>query len=144
MFADPKLVIDLSEATLDSAILVAQIERTDCGGLVVFEGRVRTPSDGKEVAYLEYEAFLELARKQFAAIASEATDRFGLRGVVAVHRTGIVDVGGVGVIVATTAPHRAEAFDGAREVIDRIKHEAAIWKREVYVDGSSAWARCPH
>ena len=93
--------------------------------MVVFEGVTRT------VAALDYEAYEEMAGPKLAAIAGEEAARHGLCAVAVEHRTGTVPLGEPSVIVAASAPHRGEAFAGARAVIDRVKAEAPIWKVEV-------------
>jgi molybdopterin synthase catalytic subunit len=134
---DPIIVSGLSPEPLDVARLVDEIRRRDCGGLVVFEGTARTPSEDKEVLRLEYEAYEVKVEHQLLAFAEEAADRFGLGGVVAVHRIGDVGLGMPAVVAAASAPHRAEAFEGARWLIDTIKADAYIWKKEVFAEGGS-------
>jgi molybdopterin synthase catalytic subunit len=85
---------------------------------------------------------VERAARQIRAFAEEAVTRYGLGGVVAVHRTGVVPIGEPSVVVAAAAPHRPEAFEAARALIDRVKDEAAIWKKEVFADGE-AWVGLP-
>ena len=80
---------------------------------------------------LDYEAYVEMAEPKLAAIAAEEAERHGLCAVAVEHRTGTVPLGEPSVIVAASAPHRGEAFAGARAVIDRVKAEAPIWKVEV-------------
>jgi MoaE-MoaD fusion protein len=94
------------------------------GATVVFLGTTR------EVPSLEYEAYVEMARERLAAIVAEAIERHGLCAAAAEHRVGRVPRSEASVIVAASAPHRAEAFAGAREIIDEIKRRAPIWKRE--------------
>jgi len=103
------------------------------GATVIFEGTTRA------VRRLEYEAYAEMAERRIAAILEECRARHGLEAVAAEHRVGAVPLGEASVIVAVSAAHRAEAFEGAREVIDRIKSEAPIWKREVESDGRARW-----
>ena len=131
----PIVVTMLSAQPLDIVGLIRQIWRDDCGAIVTFEGTTRSPSDGKIVRLLEYEAYEERAASQLKALANEAVDTFGLGGVVAAHRTGVVPVGEVSVLVSCIAAHRDQAFEGARWLIDRIKDDAAIWKKEVFEDG---------
>jgi len=131
----PIIVTMLSAQPLDIVGLIRQIWREDCGAIVTFEGTTRSPSDGKIVRLLEYEAYEERAAAQLKELANEAADTFGLGGVVAAHRTGVVPVGEVGVVVSCVAAHRDQAFDGARWLIDRVKDDAAIWKKEVFEDG---------
>ena len=135
---DPTIVTGLSDGPLDVVGLIKKIWRADCGAVVTFEGTTRSPNEGREVRLLEYEAYDERAEKQLRAFAEETVAEFGLGGVVAVHRTGVVPIGEPSVVVACAAAHRAEAFEGARKVIDRIKADAAIWKKEVFDDGD-AW-----
>jgi molybdopterin converting factor subunit 1 len=94
------------------------------GAVVTFHGVTR------EVELLEYEAYAEMAERQIAEIVSEALERHGLCAAAAEHRTGTVPRSEPSVVVAVSAPHRGEAFAGAREIIDRIKAQAPIWKKE--------------
>lgn len=132
------IVTGLQSEPIDVVALITRIRRPDCGGLVVFEGSTRSPSEGRHVERLEYEAWEERARRQLEALATEAMARWSLGGVVAIHRTGVVPIGEPSVLVAAAAPHRAEAFEAARWLIDTIKAECAIWKKEVFADGT-AW-----
>jgi molybdopterin converting factor subunit 1 len=103
------------------------------GAIVCFQGVTRS------VAMLDYEAYREMAEARIEAIAGECIDRHSLLGVAAEHRVGQVPLGEPAVVVAVSAAHRAEAFAGAREVIDRIKAEAPIWKREIPSGEEGEW-----
>ncbi len=94
------------------------------GAVVLFEGVTR------EVDFLEYEAYAEMAEPKLAAIAGEEAERHGLCAVAVEHRIGRVGLGEASVIVAASAPHRGEAFAGARAIIDRLKVEVPMWKQE--------------
>jgi molybdopterin synthase catalytic subunit len=103
------------------------------GAIVVFEGVTR------EVSHLDYEAYVEMAQEQIAAIVAAATERHALCAAAVEHRIGTVPLGQPSVIVAVSARHRAEAFAGAREIIDEVKAQAPIWKREegvLWVEGT--------
>jgi molybdopterin synthase catalytic subunit len=113
--------------------LAAAVGRPGAGAVVVFQGVTR------EVSRLDYEAYAEMAEERMAEILRDCVERHGLEAAAAEHRTGGVALGEASVIVAVSAAHRAEAFAGAREAIDRIKAEAPIWKREVERDGASRW-----
>jgi molybdopterin synthase catalytic subunit len=139
---EPIVVTGLGVEPLDVRALTDRIRRPDCGAVVVFEGTTRSPSEGRDVLRLEYEAYEERAARQIREFAEEAVARYGLGGVVAVHRTGVVPIGEPSVIVAAAAPHRPEAFEAARALIDRVKDEAAIWKKEIFADGE-AWVGLP-
>ena len=132
----------LSAEPIDADAIVERICSPDAGAVVVFEGRTRSPSGGREVVRLAYEAFEDRALNQLKRFANEIAARKGIRGVAAVHRTGDVPVGEPSVVVVVAAEHRAEAFEGARDLIDRVKAEAAIWKKEIFADGE-AWVGLP-
>jgi molybdopterin synthase catalytic subunit len=114
---------------LDLAALSAAVRDPRAGAVVCFEGVTR------EVPRLEYEAYAEMAEPRMREIAAEEAERHGLCAVAVEHRTGTVALGEPSVIVAASAPHRGEAFAGARAVIDRLKAEAPIWKVEVTPEG---------
>jgi molybdopterin synthase catalytic subunit len=101
------------------------VSRSSAGAVVSFQGTTR------DVDQLEYEAYVEMAEERMRAIVSEAVESHGLEAAAAEHRIGTVPRGLSSVIVAVAAAHRDEAFVGAREIIDRIKAEAPIWKKEI-------------
>lgn len=135
---NPIVVTAVTADAIDVAATVARIRRPECGGLVAFEGSTRSPSGGRHVRRLEYEAWTERAEEQLRRIAEEAAATYALGGVVAVHRTGVVPIGEPSVLVAASSAHRAQAFEAARWLIDTIKEQAAIWKKEIFDDGE-AW-----
>jgi MoaE-MoaD fusion protein len=104
--------------------LLERVRDPRAGAIVTFHGITR------DVPALEYEAYAEMAQERIAAILAAAIERHGLCAAAAEHRFGTVPLSEPSVIVAASAPHRAEAFAGAREVIDAIKAQAPIWKRE--------------
>jgi MoaE-MoaD fusion protein len=110
---------------LDLAALSAAVRDPRAGAVVCFEGVTRA------VEALDYEAYAEMAVERLRAIGEQEAARHGLCAVALVHRTGRVALGEPSVIVAASAPHRAEAFAGARALIDRVKAEAPIWKVEL-------------
>lgn len=112
--------------------VAARVADPRAGAVVTFSGTTR------DVAFLDYEAYAEMAAEKIDAIVAEAIERHGLCRAAADHRVGRVALGEASVVVAASAPHRPEAFAGAREIIDRIKAEAPIWKREegAWVEGT--------
>ena len=112
--------------------LIERVRDPRAGAVVTFQGVTR------EVERLEYEAYVEMAEPRMEAILRDAIDRHGLCAAAAEHRVGTVPLSEPSVLVAVSAAHRGEAFSGAREVIDRIKAEAPIWKKEV-ADGGEHW-----
>ena len=131
----PVIIVALTKEPFDVVGMIRRIMRDDCGAIVTFEGTTRSPSDGRVVRLLEYEAYEERARNQLRELADEAVRKFGLGGVAVAHQTGVVPVGQVSVVVSAVAAHRDQAFEGARWLIDRIKADAAIWKKEVFDEG---------
>jgi molybdopterin synthase catalytic subunit len=117
--------VAVSAEPLDLATVAAAVRDPRAGAVVCFEGVTR------EVEALDYEAYAEMAHERLRAIGEDEAARHGLCAVALVHRTGRVELGEPSVIVAASAPHRAEAFAGARALIDRVKAEAPIWKREL-------------
>jgi MoaE-MoaD fusion protein len=112
--------------------LAARVRDPRAGAVVSFQGVTR------EVERLEYEAYVEMAERKIAAIVEQAVGRHGLCAAAAEHRVGDVPLSEPSVAVAVSAPHRGEAFEGAREIIDRVKAEAPIWKKEVE-GGEERW-----
>jgi MoaE-MoaD fusion protein len=115
----------VTEEPLSLDALVARVRDARAGAVVTFQGVTR------EVERLDYEAYVEMAEGRIAEIVAAAIERHGLCAAAAEHRVGPVPLSEPSVAVAVSAPHRGEAFAGARELIDRIKAEAPIWKREV-------------
>jgi MoaE-MoaD fusion protein len=124
--AAPWVRVSGSPLSLDE--LVARVRHSSAGAVVTFSGVTR------EVERLEYDAYVQMAEERMAEIATEAVERHGLCAAAVEHRVGEVPLTMPSVIVAVSAPHRAEAFTGAREIIDRVKAEAPIWKKEMEGD----------
>jgi MoaE-MoaD fusion protein len=124
--AAPWARVSTEPISLDS--LVERVRDSRAGAVVTFSGVTR------EVERLKYEAYAEMAQERMAAIAAEAVERHGLCAAAVEHRVGDVPLSEPSVIVAVSAPHRGEAFAGAREIIDAVKAAAPIWKKEI--DGS--------
>ena len=137
----------LSAECIDMPALLSRAHHPGAGAVVLFSGEVRDNNRGEAVAFLEYEAHAPLAEKLIAEILAEAKARWSLHIAVAQHRTGKVVVGDTAVVVITASAHRSEAYAANRYIIDRIKHEAPIWKCEHYADGSHEWGNncnCNH
>lgn len=111
------------------------------GAVATFEGltRAETHSEHGRLIRLEYEAYGGMALKQLRRLADEASDKWGVVRVAIVHRTGLVELGEASVMIATACPHRAEAFEACRWLIDSLKKNVTIWKREIWESGASSW-----
>jgi molybdopterin synthase catalytic subunit/molybdopterin converting factor small subunit len=125
----------ITEQPLDVARVVAEVERDEAGAVASFVGTVRDASRGRDVTYLEYEAFEEMAEPMLRRLGDELTAKHGLSAVAIHHRIGRVEIGEASVAIAVSAPHRAAALDACREAIDTLKETIPLWKKEVYVGG---------
>jgi molybdopterin synthase catalytic subunit len=123
-------LVELSESPLSVDRAIESVRAPGIGGIVVFLGLVRDSNDGHVVETLQYEAYAEMAIRELGAVAASVERDFPGSRVCAVHRTGLLRVGEVAVIVAAGAPHRDSAFAAARALIDRVKEQVPIWKRE--------------
>jgi molybdopterin synthase catalytic subunit len=124
----------ISDAPLSLDAAVARVRDTRAGAVVTFQGVTR------DVPELHYEAYAEMAQERIEAIVTAAIERHGLCAAAAEHRVGVVLLSEPSVVVAVSAPHRDAAFAGAREIIDAIKSQAPIWKKEVEAERAE-WVR---
>jgi len=124
---------------LDTPLSVEQcrnyVAAVDAGAIVEFIGTVRRQTQGKAVIRLEFEAYPAMALLEMRKIAEEAMDRFSILRVSMHHRTGILEIGEVPVIIAVSSPHRAAAFEACQFCIDTLKQTVPIWKKEIFEDG---------
>ncbi len=128
-------IIQLTREPLDRNALVEAVTHASVGGIVIFEGVVRDNARGKQVRYLEYDAYFEMAKEQIRAIVAEAERRWGVERVAVAHRFGRLEIGEASVIIVVATPHRAEAFEACHYIIDTLKTTVPIWKKEVATDG---------
>jgi molybdopterin synthase catalytic subunit len=140
------MLVDLREAPLSVDEAIAHVSRPGAGGVSVFVGVVRDENDGRAVTRLEYSAYASMARVEMQRIAERIEREVEGARVAAIHRLGDLAVGDLAIVCAASAPHRGEAFHACRLLIDRIKANVPIWKREHGPDGA-AWvgwvdARC--
>jgi len=120
---------------IDLELLVERVSGHGNGGLLTFVGQARRDSRGREVAYLEYDAYVPMAEKMLGRIARDASDRWSV-DVAIEHRLGRIELGEASVAVCVGSPHRAEAFEACRYCIDTLKETVPIWKKEVCPDGA--------
>ncbi len=125
----------LSGEPLELQAAVAEAASDDAGAVATFVGTVRRSSRGREVLYLEYEAFEEMAEPLLAGLARELKTKHDLCEVAIHHRVGRVEIGEPSVVIAVSAPHRAAALEACREAIDTLKGTIPLWKKEVYAGG---------
>jgi len=133
--------IRVGQDAIDPGALAAEATDPTCGAVVVFLGTVRDHSEGKTgVTHLEYEAYDDVVVGKIGEIVAAARERWSVGGIVVEHRTGSLAVGEVSVGVAVGSPHRSEAFDAGRFLIDELKAQAPIWKKEHW-PGGAEWVR---
>jgi molybdopterin synthase catalytic subunit len=132
----------LRSTTIDVAEVLAAVDDQGAGGVVSFTGLVRDSDGGRSVTALEYVAHPD-AEAGLRRVAEAVADQLPVRAVAALHRTGVLAVGDVAVVVAAAAPHRGEAFEAARRLIDDLKETVPIWKRQVFADGQEEWVGSP-
>jgi molybdopterin synthase catalytic subunit len=129
----------ITETAIDPAAVLEGVGGPDDGAAVLFLGTVRSENEGRPVHGLRYEAYQAMAETELAAIVRDVQERTGVERIVAVHRVGELQVGAVSVAIAASSPHRADAFDAARAVIEEIKRRLPVWKHEHYADGAARW-----
>lgn len=135
-------------APLSLSEVYAQADNAGNGAVVVMSGTVRNQTEGKPVVSLEYQAYEPMALRVFYQIAADIRHEWNQTNRVVIHhRVGRLQIGEISVLVAVGCPHRSEAFAACRYAIDTLKHNAPIWKKEHWLDGSSNWvsiAECEH
>ncbi|HKY64619.1 MAG TPA: molybdenum cofactor biosynthesis protein MoaE [bacterium] len=136
------LRLQITEQRIATEALYQALDDPTCGGVAIFEGRVRDHHQGRKVRDLYYECYRPMAEKILAKAAQEARTRWEPSKIAIVHRIGRIPIGEAAVWIGVAAAHREEAFAACRFLIEEIKRSVPIWKRETYVDGSCAWVAC--
>lgn len=137
--AGGSVLAEVRSAPLSVDEVLAAVQHASAGGVVVFLGVVRDHADGKAVARLDYEAYVELANKEMQRILQALMQEHPGTRLAATHRVGELTIGDIAVVVAASAAHRDQAFLVCRAAIDRIKETVPIWKKEWSPDGSALW-----
>ncbi len=135
-------LLALRDTPVDVAEVLAAVEDPAAGGVVSFTGLVRDHDGGRSVRELEYEAHPQ-AEAALRAVVERIAAELPVHALAAVHRTGLLAIGDVAVVVAASAAHRGQAFEAARRLIDDLKQEVPIWKRQVFDDGGEEWVGTP-
>ena len=128
----------VTDQPLSLEAVVAEVADEQAGGIATFTGTVRRQSRGREVTYLEYEAYAEMAEDVMAQLAAGLLERHELCAVAIHHRVGRVEIGDPSVVIAVSAPHRQAALAACKEAIDTLKETVPLWKKEVY-EGGEEW-----
>ncbi len=154
-------MIELTDNPIDANRVLARVSDPECGAEVIFVGTTRqwtewqqdanSPARRVETSHLVYESYREMALAQMSRLEEDARRRWPVRQVIMVHRLGHVPANEASVAIAVSSPHRSEAFEAARWLIDELKHHVPIWKQEHYVQHGPQWihptagsCRCDH
>jgi molybdopterin synthase catalytic subunit len=132
-------MIEITTQPIDQARVLADVQSPAAGAVVLFLGSTRETTHGRTTASLDYECYPEMAERKLAELEAEARKRWPIIHCVIVHRVGHLEIGEVSVAVAVSTPHRDDAFHAGRWLIDTIKQEVPIWKRENWADGTTEW-----
>lgn len=133
--------IEILPGVLTSAAAIEFVTDPASGGIDIFLGTTRAEKspDGRELIALDYEAYEQMALEQMRALAKRAREKWPIVKLALLHRTGRVALGEPSVVIAVSTPHRGQAFEACRYLIDELKRDIAIWKKEVWTDGSATW-----
>ncbi|GLY84604.1 molybdopterin biosynthesis protein MoeE [Actinoallomurus iriomotensis] len=129
---------ELRDTPLSADEVLAAVADSGAGGTAIFVGTVRDEDHRRAVSGLGYTAHPQAADRLRVVMEKVAAD-YDVRAIAAVHRVGDLDVGDLAVVVAAACPHRAEAFEACRTLIDDLKAEVPIWKHQVFADGGDEW-----
>jgi molybdopterin synthase catalytic subunit len=132
-------IVRLTFEPIDFAQLTEAVRSTQAGAVVLFLGTVRELTAGRRTVALDYEAYPVMAQSKMQELCTEAAERWPVLRAAVVHRLGRLDLGDVSVAVAVSCPHRAQAFEAGRFLIDRLKKVVPVWKQENWADGTTEW-----
>lgn len=130
---------EITEGPIDHAALTERVRSNRAGAVCLFLGTVREITGERRTRELEYEAYADMAARKLDALEAEARRRWPIVDAAIVHRVGRLDLGEVSVAVAVSCPHRDQAFEACRWLIDTLKEVVPIWKKETWADGSEEW-----
>lgn len=132
-------MIAITTEPIDHAALTERVRSNLAGAVCTFLGTVREMTGDRRTAALEYEAYPAMAEKRMAELEAEARRRWPIQDAALVHRIGPLPLGEISVVVAVSCPHRDQAFEACRWLIDTLKEVVPIWKKEVWADGTEEW-----
>jgi molybdopterin synthase catalytic subunit len=132
-------MIEICEGRIDHAALTDRVRSNDAGAVCTFLGTVREMTGDRRTSRLDYEAYPAMAAKTLQELEDEARSRWPIIDVALVHRVGRMELGEISVVVAVSCPHRVQAFEACRWLIDTLKERVPIWKKETWADGSEEW-----
>ncbi|QDV53229.1 molybdenum cofactor biosynthesis protein MoaE [Gimesia fumaroli] len=131
--------IAITDQPIEYTALTERVRSNQCGAVVLFMGTVREMTAGRQTVALDYEAYPEMAQQTMQQLTLEARDQWAIQTVAIEHRVGRLELGEISVAIAVSSPHRNEAFEAGRFLIDRLKEIVPIWKKENWSDGTTEW-----
>ncbi len=131
--------LKIAEEPIDAGKALTNLKTQAQGAVVTFSGIVRTNEGSRILKGLQYDCYMDMAKKLFQEAGEDVMRRFSLLDLVAFHRIGFVAPGETSLFVAVCALHRAEAFNGCSEFVDRIKKNVPIWKKDIFAEGGESW-----
>jgi molybdopterin synthase catalytic subunit len=131
--------IEILDQELPTAEVLAQIRTGPDGAVCTFEGIVRNHTRDRQTLYLDYEAYRDMALAQMQQLAAQALTQFKVRDIAILHRLGRLEIGETSILIVVASAHRGPAFDACRFLIDTLKKQVPIWKKETFTDGA-VWA----
>lgn len=142
--AEPSGVLEsehcrIQREVIDADAILRSIKRPEDGAVTLFDGIVRNNTRGRRTLYLDYEGYEGMALKQMEALAKKALTDYKIRDVRLVHRLGRLEIGETSVLIVVASGHRVAAFEACRFLIDALKKQVPIWKKEYFEDGA-VWA----
>ena len=132
-------MISIIQQPIDSSAVLASVSDPDCGANVLFVGTTRRMTGERETTRLEYECYESMAVSKMESLAAEASKQWPIVRVSIVHRIGVVEIEAASIAVAVSSAHRAVAFEAAAWLLERLKQEVPVWKREIWADGQEEW-----
>ena len=132
-------MIELVHQPMDTALLLERARRADCGAILLFLGTTREWTGTQHTLFLEYDAYHAMAIGELQRLADTAMDRWEIRQVTIVHRLGRVEVAEASIAIVVSSPHRQAAFEAGEWLIDMVKQQIPIWKRDHDANGTSDW-----
>ena len=132
-------MVEITESPIDSAAVAERVRSPLAGAVCVFLGTVREVTGDRRTSSLDYEAYPQMALKTMSEIEAEARKRWPVIESALVHRVGHLELGEISVVVAVSCPHRGDAFESCRWLMDTFKEVVPIWKKENWADGTEEW-----
>lgn len=132
-------MIELTHEPVDAAAALSAVASDRAGAVVLFLGTTRAWTDGRQTTTLDYECYPEMAGRALSELERQARERWPLEGLSIVHRLGRVGPGEASVAIAVSSPHREDAFQAGKWLIDTLKESVPIWKKENWADGTAEW-----